>query len=355
MKDLLKTIQEKGINLDSAKELPYSLLSIMYDEIIRKEVTHSKIIASLLTPYNNHNYKYTVILCFFNQIDIKDFIPDEVENFKVVTEQFIYGRFIDILITWEEKSQKYAVIIENKLNYAADPKNQLNDYFYGITESYLIKKVVYMTIDPNHSVKHTDIAEDVLKNTIDFGVVKLINWLESSVKILENSENKYHLIYYRDLLKHMFYKHKNLMKAEELLSELNNDEIVKLIELAAIVSSDDWNNAKFCLLEKGMKDKFDKALIFNPYGSYANFFFQPYELWIELWAWDKVIHLYLCSYNKKEFIIVDNKNFKFHLFENDKYYYQNDDILTFNYPQNRVELVKVMVPILNELSQFNDK
>ena len=356
MKEILLKLNEIGIKVEPKNELPYSLLSIMQEEISRKEVAHSKIIASLLSPYQNHDFKFAVVTIFLKKIGITDFASVNVTNFKVSAEENIKGRFIDILITWEENSVKYAVIVENKLNYAVDQQNQLNDYFYGINESYTIKKVVYMPIDPYKSAKHTDTSREVLDKTVDFGIGQLIDWLNECILSLENSGNIQPLIIYRDLLEHMFNKYRNLMKSIEIQQGCSNDELSKLIELATIVSSDDWHNAKYTLLTENMPPEIKNFLIVRPNGKFAELFFRPYEFWVELWSYETSIDLYICSYKINEMetpISIADIEFEFSSNSNDKNYYWNKDC-SFNYPQDNGKLKIILAKILKELSLYKE-
>lgn len=344
------------IDLIKNPQIDYSLLNIMYDELSRKEVAHSKIIASILSPSENHKFENTPLVKFLDAIEIFD---EEISNCIVGTEVNVNGRFIDILISWESKfSQKKAVIIENKLNGAIDQQNQLNDYYNGIKDHYDFVKIVYMPLNPNKTAKLTDASKEVLNKTIDFDASKLVVWLEECLKCYKKSSPEFfNLKLYKNLLEYMTYTNTNQVNAEKILKQLTKDELNKLITISSLVNSPDWNNAKYALIEEKIAAKFSSStntLQVHKHGSHAEFFFTDYLFWVELWAHETYFTLYLCSYSEEKSITLMCGTFVENSSQNNKFYLINTDKQSkYDYPSEEKRLVQDLEEILQELSKYN--
>ncbi len=357
MLEVLKKLKNKGVFFEKKKEIPFSVLSFLHNEISRKESAHSKILQNLLSPKNQHGFKDALIDSFLKEIGIKNFKIDEISNLDISTEFGTEGRFIDILISWEADTERKAVIIENKLNYAVDQKNQLNDYYSSIKKMHHVEKVVYMHINPHKSVKDTDATKEVLNKTIDFSIVNLIEWLDKCIGELANHEQIYHLIVYRDLLKIMLTNHYNIMKAEEIQKKLSSEEIKELIELTSIVSSDDWHNAKYLFIKEKVSEHIPIKPILNLKGRNAELFYKPYQYWVELWSYDKRIDLYLCSYNEYASIKLSNADFSPSSYGKGRYYYKSQEksSFSFDYPDGLDSLIEFLKSLLTELSKYKEE
>lgn len=355
MIQFLKELEEQKIDVCKDSFIPYSILSIVHDEVKRKEVTHSKILKSLLCPETNHGFKYTMVESFLQEIELKDISKEHLEDLKVTTEYHVDGRFIDILISWKDGEKKKAVIIENKLNNAHDQKDQLTDYYNSLRkQGYDVCKVVYMHVSPYKGIEHTDAKDSVRDVGINFNIHKLIRWLNECIVNFNGAEHVHQLTAYRDLLSIMSQKFYNLMKSQEIQSKMSPAQIQDLINLAELVKSNDWHNAKYSLILDEIK-KDIKEPIMKPEGNYAEFFYRPYQQWVELWSWDKEINLYLCSYDKHPFLEAAGIKFSYHSFEKGKYYFKSESLFSFDYPFKMNELATSLKRILGELSEYKEK
>jgi len=108
-------------------EKPFSLLKMMYRQVSNKELVQSEMLASLLSPDENHGHGSELVENFLSHIGVKVELQTDC-NIKVETERNVNGRRIDIFISWLSGDQKHAIIIENKLNNAQNQPNALNDY-----------------------------------------------------------------------------------------------------------------------------------------------------------------------------------------------------------------------------------
>lgn len=361
MENLKKIIN--GINISNlrSEELPYNLLSVLHDKLSAKEIFHSEIIADMLNPIGKHGLRDLLLYEFMKLIEAR-FNTEEVAGIEVIPERGINGRSIDILITWNTKEQKNAIIIENKLNNSVDQLNQLNDYYDGIVnERYNVEKIVYMPLDINKKAVNTDINKTVLSKTKDIYPKDLIKWLNNCINKVSDNEAIHNLIMYRDLLKHMNFKYQTQMKAKEIQKELNNEDLLKLIKIAAIVNSDDWHNAKYeIIIQKLDRKLFDKNLevVKKGKGKFAEFFFKPYKYWIELWAYPESFHLYICSYKDNnqvpKSISVANNEFMYDdTSSNDRHFFYDKDY-SYEYPHMMDELVAKIESILMELKDYKE-
>jgi hypothetical protein len=105
-----------------------------------QETMHSKFIASLLDPKDQHGKKHSFLQLFLNLIN-----PDfKIDNVKVKTEKSVHKRRIDISI----ENNDSIIIIENKI-FAGDQDQQLEDYFNFCKEEKKNVELVYLTLYGN--------------------------------------------------------------------------------------------------------------------------------------------------------------------------------------------------------------
>ena len=258
------------INL--TEEIPYSILNPFYNRISQKELIHSEILASFLNINESHNHSFLFLEQFLIDIKLVDEAKNlyQFENIKVYTERKIRVsekdnfRPIDILITWEYRNVKSAIIIENKLNYAIDQPNQLNDYYKGIeNENFEVKKVVYIHIDQHIKKTKDDVCNDVYNCLINYNSHKLIKSLETC----NNKENHSHITEYINLLKNNVQNYKYMETALKIQNSLlkNQESYNKLVDASKIVNSKEWHLAKFKIICSNLIENFikDDELIFS--------------------------------------------------------------------------------------------
>jgi hypothetical protein len=220
----------------------FNILKLTSDEI-----SHSRIIASLLNPNGSHG-KGSVFLNFFLKIvGIDDF---SVENVTVETEKFIgyistdndSGGRIDILITNGKKQQ---VIIENKI-YADDQSNQLLRYNEYNHNAHLLYLTLYGSEASDTSVgKEIDFEY----KTISYEK-KIIEWLELCKKeSIDNAILRETLTQYIILIKQLTGKARSKeMQKEYFDIIMKNAENVS----AAFTISQNMNEIK----QQMLKEKF---------------------------------------------------------------------------------------------------
>lgn len=322
------TLLESLPKINLTEKKTYSILNPFYNRISQKELIHSEILASFLNINENHNHSFLFLEQFLIDIKLVDEAKnlDKFENIRVYTERKIRVsekdnfRPIDILITWEYRNVKNAIIIENKLNYAIDQPNQLNDYYKGIeNENFKVKKVVYIHIDQHIIKTKDDVSNDVFKCLINYNSDDLINSLETCYK----KKNHSHINEYINLLKNNVQNYKYMETALKIQNRLlnNQESYNKLVDASKIINSKEWHLAKFkiiCsnLIEDFVKDdkfifsEIRKANEFNAY--YISLYFEGQKYWLDLWSFDYSVKLFICckEENKNE-IQSEFKNIEF--------------------------------------------
>jgi hypothetical protein len=330
--DKLKRVEIKS------NPMPFNMLYIAYQDIYGKEVLHSKLLAGLLDPNENHK---------FGQIPLKKFlvfinIPyTELSEVSVETEKNINGRRIDIFVSWKDRDKKkHAVIIENKLHNAADQRNQLNDYYEGITgKGYIVEKIVYLPFNKSHKTfEHTDTHDEVKKLCINIDANDIVNgFLHSIEQASDLSVDTSMLKQYKEFFECLINTKFTCMKAIEILQQLNNKDIFNLENLMSIMRSPEWCEALFTekhgnLLPDLQQNVSGLQLKFKQNGEYVNYvqlYFDNWAekgYWYEIWLYPDGFYVYK-KLNNGDYS--GEKHFVYH-------------------EENK--LVKYIVPLLKELS-----
>jgi hypothetical protein len=161
---------EEKYNISGEKFNIFNILKITSDEI-----SHSRIISSLLNPRGTHGKRDVFLKYFLNITGIESFVS---ENAVVETEKFIgyktkendSGGRIDIIITNEKN---YQIIIENKI-YAGDQYNQLLRYSEYNPNAHLL----YLTLFGNEASEYSvGKMNDIKYSQISYNN-HIIEWLE---------------------------------------------------------------------------------------------------------------------------------------------------------------------------------
>ena len=344
MKNILR---KECFNLKKSSKLPYSLVLPFYDKVREKEVSHSEIIRELLDPNGKHQHKSEFIDLFLNDISLK-FNHSDISDIDIVTERSSKvsdsstSRPIDILITYKrDKNPKYkrAIIIENKLNYAVDQANQINDYYDGIKrEGYEIDRIVYMHINPEKTIATTDTQLKLQEITSNYDASKLILTLNKMKTYSYINE-------YINLLENISHSYMSTNNATKIQNELTNEELSKIIEVSSLVNSNSWNEAKHKKVIENLKlshlkDSFKQK--------YSEFYFDNYKLWIELWYYPTTFELYIGSYDEVDQLQVKDSSYVKWGAQGNRYLYENLKKKKFDYPSHTDydDMIKEIADIL---------
>jgi hypothetical protein len=158
-----------------------------------QETMHSKFIASLLDPKDQHGKKHSFLQLFLKKIK-SDFKTD---NVKVKTERSVHKRRIDISI----ENNDSIIIIENKI-FAGDQDQQLEDYFNFCKEEKKNVKLIYLTRYGNNP-SDKSLGETLLKARDTIKCIsyekEIIPWITECVNQSEG-RLKTSLVMYNELL-----------------------------------------------------------------------------------------------------------------------------------------------------------
>jgi hypothetical protein len=144
-------------------------------DLSHNEMSHSKIIASLLDTKGTHGMGNTFLKSFLSDIEIDDFPTDNVsveteKSIGRVSDDSSSGGRIDIALT-DRNNPLRQIFIENKI-YAGDQSNQLSRYHKYNPQASLL----YLTLDGTEPSEYS-IKEDDGYRTISYRD-DILNWLE---------------------------------------------------------------------------------------------------------------------------------------------------------------------------------
>jgi len=204
-----KKIDRKRHEYNFDRELKFNFFTSISD-IYYRENFHSDILKHTLDPCTDVIGNKLYIDIFVDILnDLKN--NGKLEYFhKDVTKVSREEGRIDILI--EDDCQ--SIIIESKINYAADQENQLARYVEYLKNKN-ITAVVYLTPVPgmrpdfNYSKEYTNYKFDIQEKLIclpildNKGISLVHNYLDECIKQTENVTAKVYLEQYSQLLKHL--------------------------------------------------------------------------------------------------------------------------------------------------------
>lgn len=133
----------KDILEKQGDKLNFNIFDIITDKW-KKENFHSEILKFLL---ENYEVFFNSFLELINIKDKKEYLNAEITNEEAR---------IDILI----KSEKKAIIVENKINWAPDQNEQLARYYKKVKEEKEVEKVVYITPSNNKEPDEQTFGKD---------------------------------------------------------------------------------------------------------------------------------------------------------------------------------------------------
>lgn len=182
----------KDILKKQDKKLDFNIFDIITDKW-KKENFHSEILKFLL---ENYEVFFNNFLELINIKDKKEYLNAEITNEEAR---------IDILI----KSEKKAIIVENKINWAPDQNEQLAKYYKKVKDEYKkeVEKIIYIvpSKDKNPDAQTFGEYEKEIKDRLE----KIISFDGSKKDLVSCLEKS------RDKLKENLEKTKNNLDSED--------------------------------------------------------------------------------------------------------------------------------------------
>lgn len=388
IKEILHKID--GIPL-SENPKSFNLLHLMYHDISGKERIHSKMLAGLLNPNENHKLGRKLLESFLKEIGVSMLNFERVRNDKINIEierpihSEIYGtvRYIDILIYWEYEGAegKHAVIIENKLHEASNQSNQLMDYYNAIknSEKHTVERIVYMPYSSEY--QHSEDIEgiDGIRELIEnFDSDKIISWLNKAMTDDSELMNSHMLNQYKEFMECIginAFRINTIMGMRKVLSlsemkklesiscshteNYTEKEMIMLEKLKTHIKTQEWCQVRFLDIIK--KLPFGKELK-KKYGVYGNeryfieLYFEPYKFWCELWIEGDVIELWIASKEKYDDPKIDDVKFSYWGYKKKRYYFKFEEDLIFEETEyGHEKLCSYLLRVLNELKRYEEK
>lgn len=268
-------------------EVSYNLFTISsYNSYL--ENFHSDIIASLLDPKGLHQQGNTFLYLFIEFLN-------ESYSFNISNGDFqnsIVSRETGRLDIWiRDEVSKQSIIIENKINNAADMEEQIDRYFSYAQDArkYEVKAVVYLSLDGSKKAPATiEKLDEYVRNIGAFTNLgnDLVNgWLQPCLKSHGNTDSLSVIHQYIKLIKHLA-NHKmdtnTIEKYYEFLNTHNGFEIANtVVEMNSKITS--HRADKF---EKGISNyaPFSKQCRYkNNYWLYEYYKVMSFNLKLDVW------------------------------------------------------------------------
>ncbi|WP_307972319.1 PD-(D/E)XK nuclease family protein [uncultured Brachyspira sp.] len=257
--------------------LKFNIFDIITDKW-KRENLHSEILKFLL---ENYEVFFNNFLELINIKDKKEYLNAEITNEEAR---------IDILI----KSEKKAIIVENKINWAPDQNEQLARYYKKVKEKKEVEKIVYIapSKDKNPDAQTFGEYEKEIKDRLE----KIISFYGSENDLVSCFEKS------RDKLKENLENTKNNFDSENFnrLFFINH-----YIEILKRTGAGDMSEVELNFFKEIMeKYKTDKDIFkkINYIGEMYNNLLEIKNKYIlenikaEDWGYNKEGHYYSCAY-----------------------------------------------------------
>lgn len=233
-KEIAPQVKEFEQNKCERAKIGFNVFYLISDYYYR-ETFHGDILYAILSPEEKHNEGSLFVDLFINMINKHKELID-INNYSKVIVKREYGTHdgtdagrIDFVIFGENN---HCIVVENKLNNAADTKHQLPKYNNDLKgKKHIIDAFVYMPLNPNKEPQKND-WEDYEKKEINpklviipaykSGEINLIdNWLTPAEQKVKSEDAKFVIKQYKTLLNNLTL---DIMDNKELVNTLTNEE-----------------------------------------------------------------------------------------------------------------------------------
>jgi len=201
------------------------------------EPRHSKLLAYFLNPDEDHRCGTFLLGQLFDVLKALHVLPNDHE-FLSDHCRVSQPEFIDLLIERDWEDEQFAIIIENKINWARDQDKQLQRYVTSVMKRGFGVKQIYVLYLPLTSHKNPDPndVDAIRKLGVNYEKITfethIRNWLESVLHSKPNLEwpaamqsgMRDNLSHYLNLIRFLINKQKELKMNHELLKQLEQAE-----------------------------------------------------------------------------------------------------------------------------------
>lgn len=213
------------------------------------EPRHSKLLGYFIDPNAAHGCGSLLLGKLFEVL--KDSFPPD-HHFRVEHCRVSQPEYIDLLIEMDCKDEKYAIIIENKINWAKDQLKQLQRYVESVIQRGFDVKQIYVFYLPLTLGKNPNPDDvDTIRRKLGVNYKKITfethiqNWLESVLTKDPDPEWPSamqggmceNLSHYRNLIRYLVNKQKELKMNHEILKQLEQAEKKNLLPTWSQVES----------------------------------------------------------------------------------------------------------------------
>lgn len=188
------------------------------------EPQHSKLIHFFLTSASSEHAREQLLGGLLEQLGVRKLLLTGcLVRAEVPIQYDGYYGFIDILIEREAADDRYAVIIENKVNGARDTEAQLYKYVGFLKKERGFREVwvIYLPLRPGRypsldSLRDIDRKYFVVKSFEE----DILPWLSNACAQEHHDEMRDSLQHYRNLIRYLVNKNKEMSMDSEIIRQL---------------------------------------------------------------------------------------------------------------------------------------
>ena len=296
--DIISSLKINGFDFNMESKLSsYNPLEYFVEQVSTKEIRHSQILEDLLDENGPHGYKNLFIESFLSLI--KCHVPDGcdiyVDRERKVSRVLTEGcdRSIDLVLIWEYRKKKYAIIIENKLNGARFQPYQLDEYKMSLENEGIIVQAIVVIYDKKVSYGN---------GIISLCSSDLSDWLNKALDSCDTMDSAYWGIKaYAQLIDNMAIKNINMINAESII-EMARKSPESFQNLSKIVEA--YNELQGAVFNELINAKRLEGVLSQATSSQLHFWLQEdydrNKMYIVVDFYDNEYHLYLKNDNSEK-------------------------------------------------------
>lgn len=357
MEDLLRDIEnclhDNGFdfNLES-KRCTYNPLEHFVDHVREKEICHSYILEDLLNEYGQHDCKKLFLDSFLKMINCQtpNGVDITVKRERKISRSFTNGgeRSIDLVLSWDYRKKKYAIIIENKMNGAPFQPYQLEEYKQSLEKEGCIVQSVVVLYD-----KKTQYGDGV----VSLCSLEISKWLNDALELCDKSKSTYWGIKaYAQMVDNMAKKNINMVNADSIVEMAHNNP-ESYAKLTQIVNAyNELENAVYNELRNARQLKgFKSEIKSHEVSFWIQEDYERNDLVVTVCFSQNQYWLYIVNdrYEKDRSRTLSKINFE--KYDESKQCYKpiKESDWKYSFPENTDRLIRKIKKVINDLKSIN--